>query len=295
MRSILALALVAATPVAGLLAFVSIPAHAATDCTGLIQGTAASERLTVAAAGSRVLGMEGDDNITGGAGRDCLEGGPGSDLLSGRTGNDVLTGGPGSDRLAGGSGADRLTDAPTSYAFGLGSGSNRLAGGPGRDVIDVANARRDIVQCGPGRDTVSADRGDRLRGCERKTLLSSPLPSATPYRGNRTTAFLIRFRTVEEVATNGEFFTIEVQGPPGCGAIETSSLGVRYRQDAVVRYRVRPFSSDGKSAKRWCRGVYRGSVSFEQVLAGGCGPAAMPGAAGCTVGVRVGGFSFRVR
>jgi hypothetical protein len=271
----------------------SAPARAASDCTGLIQGTAASERLSVVAAGSRVLGMEGDDEITGGAGRDCLDGGPGKDLLSGRSGSDVMIGGPGSDRLAGGSGADRLTDAPLSYAFGLGSGSNRVAGGPGRDVVDVANARRDIVRCGPGRDRVSADRADRLIGCEHETLLPSPLPSTSPYRGRRATTFLVRFRALEEVATNGEFFSIKVEGPPGCGKIETSSLGVRYRRDAVVRYRLKPFSGDGKSAKRWCRGVYRGSVSFEQVLTSGCG--AVAPAAGCTMGIRVGGFSFHVR
>ena len=106
----------------------------------------------------------------------------------------------------------------------------------------------------------------------------------------------MRFRALEEVATNGEFFTIEVEGPPGCGKIETNSLGVRYRArrggalpgEAVHR-------ATGKSAKRWCRGVYRGSVSFEQVLAAGCGPAALPAAAGCTMGIRVGSFSFRVR
>jgi hypothetical protein len=290
-RSSLALATLTAALLAGTH---SAPARAASDCTGLIQGTAASERLTVVAAGSRVLGMEGDDQITGGAGRDCLEGGPGKDLLSGRSGNDVLIGGPGSDRLAGGSGSDRLTDAPLSYAFGLGSGSNRVAGGPGRDVVDVANARRDTVHCGPGRDHVRADRADRLLGCERRTLLSSPVPSATPYRGRRATTFLIRFRALEEVATNGEFFSIKVEGPPGCGKIETSSLGVRYRRDAVVRYRLKPFAGDGKSAKRWCRGVYRGSVSFEQVLPSGCGPASLSAAA-CTMGIRVGGFSFSVR
>jgi hypothetical protein len=291
-RLFLALASLIAVLVAGVL---STSASAAAACTGLVQGTAASERLTVVAAGGRVLGMAGDDQITGGAGRDCLDGGPGDDLLSGRSGKDVLTGGPGSDRLAGGSGADRLNDALSTYALGLGVGTNRIAGGPGSDEIDVANARRDIVHCGPGRDRVRADRADRLIGCERKKLLASPVPSATPYRGRRTTAFLVRFRAVEEVATNGEFFTITVTGPRGCGEIETSSLGVRYRRDAVVRYRVKPFGADGKSAKRWCRGVYRGSVSFEQVLASGCGPASLPAAAGCTWGIRVGGFSFRVR
>ncbi len=285
------LAALAAALVAGAL---SAPAGAVPGCGALIQGTAASERLTVLAAGSRVLGMDGDDRITGGAGRDCLEGGAGDDQLSGRGGRDVLVGGPGSDRLAGGTGADRLTDAPTAYVFGLGSGSNRVSGGAGADVVDVANARRDVVRCGTGRDRVSADRYDRLHGCERKLILSSPLPAATPYRGHRTTTFLVRWRTLQEVATTGEYFTIAVEGPSGCGKIETSSLGVRYRRDAVVRYRLKPFTARGKSAKRWCRGVYRGSLRFEQVLTGGCGAISLP-TAGCTLGVYVGSFSFRVR
>jgi hypothetical protein len=271
-------------------------AVAASQCTGLIRGTNASERLAVNAAATRVLGLEGNDDITGGAGRDCLEGGPGRDNLSSRSGRDALIGGPGSDRLAGGSGADRITDAPAAYAFGLlASGSNRVSGGPGGDVIDVANARRDIVRCGPGRDRVSMDRGDRLYGCERRNVLASPLPAASPARGGRSETFIVRFRSIEEVATSGEFFSIAVEGPPGCGEIETSSLGIRYRRDAVVRYRLKPFASGGKTSKRWCRGSYRGKVSFEQALASGCGPASLPPTAGCTMGMHVGSFSFRVR
>jgi hypothetical protein len=271
-------------------------AIAASQCTGLIRGTSASERLAVNAAATRVLGLEGDDDITGGSGRDCLEGGPGRDDLSGRNGRDALIGGPGSDRLAGGSGADRIVDAPTAYAFGLlAAGSNRVSGGPGGDVVDVANARRDIVRCGPGRDRVTMDRGDQLTGCERRRVLASPLPAASPARGGRSQTFIVRFRSIEEVASNGEFFSISVEGPPGCGEIETSSLGIRYRRDAVVRYRLEPFSGDGKTSKRWCRGAYRGKVSFDQVLAAGCGPASLPPTAGCTMGLRVGSFSFRVR
>lgn len=278
------------------LALCSEAVAAAPECTGLIRGTSASERLVVSAAATHVLGLEGDDDITGSGGRDCLEGGPGRDNLSGRGAADVLVGGPGSDRLAGGSGADRITDAPAAYAFGLlASGSNHVSGGPGKDVIDVANARRDTVRCGPGRDRVTVDKVDRLFGCERREVLASPLPAASPARGGRTETFIVRFRAIEEVAANGEFFSISVEGPAGCGKIETSSLGIRYRRDAVVRYRLKPFSGDGKDAKRWCRGQYRGRVSFEQVLDTGCGPATLPPTAGCTMGLRVGAFSFRVR
>ena len=286
-----ALAALGAALAAGAL---SSSASGAAGCTSEIQGTPASERLTAVAAGNRILGMAGNDRITGGAGRDCLEGGPGKDVLSGRGGHDVVVGGPGADRLAGGSGPDRLTDAPTAYVFGLSSGRNRVSGGPGADIVDVANARRDLVRCGPGRDHVTADRDDKLIGCERKRILPSPQPATSPYRGGRTTMFLVRWRALEEVATAGEYFTIDVSGPPGCGTIETSSLGVRYPRNAVVRYRLKPFSGDGKRAKRWCRGEYRGSVRFEQVLTGGCGPVPAS-AAGCTLGTQVGTFSFRVR
>jgi hypothetical protein len=294
MRPFLLLAAVTAT--LGAFALSATAASAAPGCGDLIRGTPASERLVVSAAAKHVLGMAGDDRITGGPGRDCLEGGPGRDRVSGKAGADVLSGGTGIDELIGGGGSDRITDAPTAYAFGiLKSGNNRIAAGPGADVIDVANARRDIVHCGSGRDRATVDRMDKLIGCERRKVLASPLPSATPYRGGPRTTFLIRFRAIETVPTAGEYFSISIDGPPRCGSTEESSLGIRYRRDAIVRYRAKPFGPDGGKAKRWCRGTYSGEVSFEQVLAGGCGPAALPPAASCTVGVRVGRFSFHVR
>lgn len=262
-------------------------ASAAAGCGALIQGTAASERLSVSAAANHVLGMDGDDHIIGSAGRDCLDGGPGRDRVSGGPGRDVVIGGPGSDRLLGGSGADRLDDAPFAYAYGgLSAGTNHVWAGPGADAVNVANGRRDIVRCGAGSDRVSADRADRLIGCERRRVLASPFPSASPARGGRAEAFLIRFRAIQPVPSSGEYFSIKVEGPRGCGAIEATSLGIRYREDGVVRFLVKPFGSDGQRAKRWCRGRYRGSVSFEQVVQGSCT---------CTIGVRLGPFSFRVR
>ncbi len=282
MRPILALAAVSTA-----VAVLPAQAPAAAGCGALIQGTAASERLSVSAAANHVLGMDGDDRIFGGAGRDCLEGGPGRDRLSGGPGRDVLIGGTGSDRLLGGGGADRIDDAPSAYAYGgLSAGTNHVWAGPGADAVNVANGRRDIVRCGPGHDRVSADRDDKLIGCERKRTLASPFPSASPARGGRAEAFVIRFRAIEAVPSSGESFSIKVEGPPGCGEIEATSLGIRYRKDGIVRFLVRPFGSDGQRAARWCRGRYRGAVSFEQVVQGSCT---------CTIGVRLGPFSFRVR
>jgi Ca2+-binding RTX toxin-like protein len=48
-----------------------------------------------------------------------------------------------------------------------GSGRDRLFGRGGDDLIDARDTERDVVYCGTGRDTVRADRGDLLRGCER--------------------------------------------------------------------------------------------------------------------------------
>ena len=270
---------------------------AASPCTTLIRGTAASETLTATAAGTRLLGLEGNDRITGGAGADCIDGGPGDDRLSGRGGADTLTGGPGADMLSGGAGGDTLSDAPERYEPDVRAGDkNRLTAGGGADRVETANGRRDLVHCGPGADLAIADREDRLAGCERKRLLRSPLPQAAPPVGRRQQMFMVRFRAIEEVASQGEHFSIAVSGPSGrgCGRLVSTSLGIRYRAGETVRYRIEPFGPDGRAAKRWCRGRYRGTVEFVR-LPVGCPAAAGGQAPACAEVARVGRFSFRVR
>jgi Ca2+-binding RTX toxin-like protein len=61
-------------------------------------------------------------------------------VIRGLAGDDSLCGGPGNDVLEGGAGMDR---------------------------INVKDGKRDRVDCGPGRDTVTVDTKDRLRHCER--------------------------------------------------------------------------------------------------------------------------------
>jgi hypothetical protein len=41
------------------------------------------------------------------------------------------------------------------------------SGASGNDKINVANGKKDSVNCGKGRDSVRADRVDKLTGCER--------------------------------------------------------------------------------------------------------------------------------
>ena len=48
-----------------------------------------------------------------------------------------------------------------------GPGRNRLRGGRGNDRLSAANGKRDLVNCGAGRDRARVDAFDLVRGCER--------------------------------------------------------------------------------------------------------------------------------
>jgi Domain of unknown function DUF11/RTX calcium-binding nonapeptide repeat (4 copies) len=128
--------------------------------------------------GDRMFGRQGRDLLRGRAGNDCLYGGEGADVLDGDGGDDTLSGGDGRDRLFGGSGNDRVLggakgdelhgDAGTDQIF-PGTGRDRVWGGAANDTISARDGSRDVIDCGAGLDRVTADRRDRLRGCERVT------------------------------------------------------------------------------------------------------------------------------
>jgi uncharacterized repeat protein (TIGR01451 family) len=126
--------------------------------------------------GDRLFGRQGRDLLRGREGNDCLWGGEGADVLDGDGGDDSLWGGDGRDRLFGGSGNDRvlggakgdeLHGATGEDQLFAGSGRDRVWGGPGNDTISARDGSRDVIDCGAGLDRVTADRRDRLRGCER--------------------------------------------------------------------------------------------------------------------------------
>jgi Ca2+-binding RTX toxin-like protein len=120
-------------------------------CSELQTGGPRRDSLVGTALGDLLRGLAGNDQLRGAAGDDCLFGGSGADALRGGAGNDKLRGGRGNDRLAGASGTDD---------FGGGSGADR---------IDSADGTAETVNCGGGRDRVTADALDRLRRCERVT------------------------------------------------------------------------------------------------------------------------------
>jgi len=102
--------------------------------------TAESGSASGQASGATVTGTAGNDQLTGTAGSDRLDGGNGDDRIRGGGGNDRITGGPGKDTIF---------------------------GGPGDDKIFVRDGARDVVDCGPGHDTVEADHLDMIaRNCE---------------------------------------------------------------------------------------------------------------------------------
>jgi Ca2+-binding RTX toxin-like protein len=88
----------------------------------------------------RMIGTALNEKFYGGAGNDTIDGKAGNDLLDGGAGDDKLTGGAGKDVFKGGAGKDRI------YAY---------------------DKKAEVVDCGSGRDTVVADKKDRLRHCEK--------------------------------------------------------------------------------------------------------------------------------
>lgn len=86
---------------------------------------------------------------SGTAGADTLRGTPYADRLYGRGGRDTIYGLGGNDLLVGGAQVDSIS------------------GAAGDDVIQARDRERDTVICGAGRDTVLADRIDRVASdCE---------------------------------------------------------------------------------------------------------------------------------
>ncbi len=144
-------------------------------CANVLRGGRDDDVVSGTAFGDTIFGLERSDLLRGLDGDDCLWGGEGADVLDGGNGNDGLWGGNGRDRLVGGAGNDRLRGGLKRDVLLGGDGDDQLVPGTGQDLVragfgnDVIGARdgsRDVIECGPGADAVSADKRDRLRGCE---------------------------------------------------------------------------------------------------------------------------------
>ena len=146
-------------------------------------GTNGADTLTGtnSQAADLIYGLGGDDQLTGGAGNDQLYGDDnsvsfpdlqpspnedGNDRLSGGRGNDQLSGYGGNDLLAGGAGVD-VINALELANQGHPAGRDTVKGGGGNDTIRANDGYQDVIDCGPGRDTVVYDAAvDVVANCE---------------------------------------------------------------------------------------------------------------------------------
>ena len=123
--------------------------------------TRSTLRALVLLAGICAFGLPGAVSaatIVGTKGADVLKGSRQGDVLHGLVGDDRLYGYRGSDRLLGGRGNDVIVG---------GAARDHLDGGPGDDRLFSRDGFIDRVVCGPGHDTVVADRNDHVRfDCE---------------------------------------------------------------------------------------------------------------------------------
>lgn len=138
----------------------------ATNGDDLLDGTNNPDKIFGLGGNDVIIGLGGDDLLDGGPGNDNLDGGPGDDTLKGGPGNDFLTGGPGNDRLFGGAGNDKLSGGKGNDILVGGPGKDSFNAGPGNDTINSKDGIPENVNCGPGKDKVTADRSDSLHGCE---------------------------------------------------------------------------------------------------------------------------------
>ena len=107
-------------------------------------------------------GTGGADRFIGDPGVNYFYGRGGDDYLDGVGGRDLLNGGPGDDTILTGK---RKAGASKKRAKKNGAD---VKAGRGNDIVRSRNGRVDRIHCGKGKDSVVADRGDKVRerNCE---------------------------------------------------------------------------------------------------------------------------------
>jgi uncharacterized repeat protein (TIGR01451 family) len=114
------------------------------------------------------FGGGGNDSLSGGSGHDGLAGGEGDDAVDGGDDADVLDGGAGADTVLGGGGDDLVAGSGGKDTLDGGPGTDAFLGGADADVVKAKDDRRDaVIDCGAGKDSLSADAKDpKARDCE---------------------------------------------------------------------------------------------------------------------------------
>lgn len=248
-----------------------------------VAGTAGPDELEGDDRAQTMSGEEGDDHLIAHDGGDCLFGGTGGDFLEGDRGDDLLVGGPGADHLEGGWGRDRLDGGTGDDRIGGGQEASVIDAGPGNDAVSSSNGVRDSVSCGPGRDRVRADRGDRLSGCESVRYVVSPYGVVSPSTGGTTTTFTLTFRALYAATGDVRKSAYVIGVVSGCGQSFGRVIERPVRVGEIVRVRLSPATFRYRA---WCRGLFRGVLHYEA-------DAPPPGAR--DKDIRLGRWFYRVR
>ncbi len=149
-----------------MVALFATAAYAATiKCTGgPCNGTPQRDTITGSRFSDEISARGGSDEVNARGGLDEVDAGRGNDTVRGQRDTDILDGGVGRDLIEGNRGNDDIIDGPLEEFD-----RDLIFGGSGIDSVDSRNfpASRDIVNCGPGEDNVSADAADVVRAnCE---------------------------------------------------------------------------------------------------------------------------------
>lgn len=144
-----------------------------------VNGLGGDDFLCADAAGSTLVGGDGNDHLIGGAGPDRLDGGNGNDVLQGGGGNDTLVGGPGADAMSGGPGIDTVSYSDHTSAVTAGLNGQTTDGSVGEhDTIDgtvenlVGGTSNDSLSGNAGPNLLIGGNGnDRLSGLGGKDTL----------------------------------------------------------------------------------------------------------------------------
>jgi RTX calcium-binding nonapeptide repeat (4 copies)/WD40-like Beta Propeller Repeat len=126
-----------------------VTAANAAGSTGALSSISKRVAAKAPAIGKTVKGTAKADRLTGTPGPDTIHGGGGNDRIAGAAGDDKLYGDAGDDTIIGGAGRDAIF------------------GGSGNDTIRADDGELDNIDCGPGKDTVVADKLDKVKGCEK--------------------------------------------------------------------------------------------------------------------------------
>lgn len=171
-------------------------------------GTGKDDRMTGSNGNDKILARSGRDFVDGRGGSDVLRGGPGddgdvygpgglfgdsprmsansvrdgNDRIYGDDGRDSLYGFGGSDLLFGGGGVDYILAGE--FRAGMGRpgvatsrnpGVDIVSAGAGGDHIEAIDRRRDVIDCGGGKDAVWFDEGLDVvsPNCELENIIHS--------------------------------------------------------------------------------------------------------------------------